>query len=113
MNANYYSINHKIWKVLSKLGEQADKERFEAITVPTKDLMLAITADTGMFFNIMLKGIKARSILEVGTSSGYSTLWFADAVMHNAQRYGGGKPIVTIDDDLSKIKRAGILVLIK
>lgn len=106
MNDNYY-INSKIWNVLSKLGEQADKERFEIIAVPPEDMMLAITADTGMFFNIMLKAIKSRSVLEVGTSTGYSTLWFADALMHNTQNYERvEKSIITIDDNLSKIKRA-------
>ena len=43
--------------------------------------MLAITPDTGIFFSILLKAIGASRVLEIGTSSGYSTLWFADALM--------------------------------
>jgi len=104
---NSYSINEKIWKVLFRLGEQADIERFEDKLVPDEDRMLAITADTGMFFNIMLKAMKARRILEIGTSTGYSTLWFADAVMQNNLEYTKtGKPIITIDDNPSKVERA-------
>lgn len=61
--------------------------------------MLAITADTGMFFSILLKAIKARRVLEVGTSAGFSTLWLADAVGKNGK-------IITIEMDPQKIERA-------
>ena len=101
-------MNGKIWKVLSKLGEQANKERWGEVMAPPEDRMLAITADTGMFFNIMLKAMQARRILEIGTSTGYSTLWFADAVrQNNHNRTETEKPIITIDEDPSKIQRAG------
>jgi predicted O-methyltransferase YrrM len=42
--------------------------------------MLNITPDTGAFLAVLVKAMGARSILEVGTSNGYSTLWLADAV---------------------------------
>ncbi len=61
--------------------------------------MLAITTDTGIFFSILLKAIKAKSVLEVGTSVGFSTLWLAEAI----GKRGG---IVTIETDLKKIRRA-------
>lgn len=61
--------------------------------------MLAITADTGVFFSILLKAIKARRVLEVGTSVGFSTLWLADAA-------GKKGRIVTIEMDPLKIERA-------
>lgn len=65
--------------------------------------MLAITGDTGVYFNIMLKAIQAKRILEIGTSTGYSTLWFADAVKRNN---GGQRPIVTIEGNQAKIGKA-------
>jgi len=100
-------MNNKIWKVLSKLGEQANKERWGEVMAPPEDRMLAITADTGMFFNIMLKAMQARRILEIGTSTGYSTLWFADAVKQsNHNNTETEKPIITIDENHSKIQRA-------
>ena len=42
--------------------------------------MLNITHDTGVFLALLIKATKSKSILEVGTSNGYSTLWLADAV---------------------------------
>lgn len=100
-------MNNKIRKVLSKLGEKANKERWREAMVLPEDRMLAITADTGMFFNIMLKAMQARRILEIGTSTGYSTLWFADAVkQNNHNNTETEKPIITIDENHSKIQRA-------
>jgi len=64
--------------------------------------MLAITADTGVFFSIMLKAMRAKRILEVGTSTGFSALWFADAIMSVA----GKSHIITIEADPEKIRRA-------
>ncbi len=61
--------------------------------------MLAITADTGIFFSILLKAIKARRVLEIGTSVGFSTLWFADAI-------GKKGKMVTIEMDPLKVERA-------
>jgi predicted O-methyltransferase YrrM len=43
------------------------------------EFLLPIGADTGRVLNILIKSAKARSILELGTSYGYSTLWLADA----------------------------------
>jgi predicted O-methyltransferase YrrM len=43
------------------------------------ELLLPIGPDTGRLLNMLIKAAKARSILELGTSYGYSTLWLADA----------------------------------
>lgn len=61
--------------------------------------MLAITADTGAFFSILTKAIKARCALEIGMSVGFSTLWLAEAV-------GKKGKVVTIEMDPLKIERA-------
>jgi predicted O-methyltransferase YrrM len=45
--------------------------------------MLNITPETGEFLSLMIKAVRARRILEVGTSNGYSTLWLADAARAN------------------------------
>ena len=42
--------------------------------------MLNITRDTGEFLAVLVRATRARDILEIGTSNGYSTLWLADAV---------------------------------
>jgi predicted O-methyltransferase YrrM len=47
--------------------------------------MLNITPDTGAFLAVLVRATRARRILEVGTSNGYSTLWLADV----AEALGG------------------------
>lgn len=41
--------------------------------------MLNITPETGEFLELIVKATRARRILEVGTSNGYSTIWLAQA----------------------------------
>jgi predicted O-methyltransferase YrrM len=41
--------------------------------------MLNITHDTGEFLSVLVRATASRSILEVGTSNGYSTLWLAES----------------------------------
>jgi predicted O-methyltransferase YrrM len=52
------------------------------------EFLLPIGPDTGRVLNILVKSAKARSILELGTSYGYSTLWLAEAARHT-----GGKVV--------------------
>lgn len=59
-----------------------------------------IPPDTGQFFNILVRASKAKSILEVGTSNGYSTIWLAEAASENK-----GK-MTTIEISEHKIKMA-------
>ena len=47
--------------------------------------MLNITRDTGEFLAVLVQATRAKNILEIGTSNGYSTLWLADA----ARQIGG------------------------
>jgi predicted O-methyltransferase YrrM len=42
--------------------------------------MLNITPETGVFLSILIQSGRAKRILEIGTSNGYSTLWLANAV---------------------------------
>jgi predicted O-methyltransferase YrrM len=44
--------------------------------------------------------MKAKNVLEIGMSAGYSTMWFADAISKQEGR------IITIDYDQKKIERA-------
>jgi caffeoyl-CoA O-methyltransferase len=92
-------MDSRIFRVISRLDKQSEKERSDRARVPRGQKMLAITADTGMFFSILLRAIKARRVLEVGTSAGFSTLWLADAV-------GKKGRIVTVEMDPLKVARA-------
>src|SRR5208282_1785583 len=46
------------------------------------EFLLPIGPDTAQVLHTLIKGAKSRSILELGTSYGYSTLWLADAARH-------------------------------
>ena len=94
-------MDSEVLKVISRLNKQANRERNGRVKVEPDQEMLAITADTGIFFSVLLKAIKARCILEVGTSAGYSTLWFADAMgrSHSTR-------IVTIEMNPQKVEWA-------
>jgi len=61
--------------------------------------MLAITKDTGIFYNVLLKTHKPKKILEIGTSFGYSTLWFAGSIDKKSK-------ILTIEQNPKKIEIA-------
>lgn len=92
-------MDSRVLRVISRLEKQSVKERRSKAKIPHDQKMLAITADTGVFFSILAKAIKARRVLEVGTSVGFSTLWLADAV-------GRKGNVVTIDMDPQKIAKA-------
>jgi predicted O-methyltransferase YrrM len=94
-------VDSKVLSVIARLNRQSNRERSGRVKVAPDQEMLTITADTGMFFSVLLKAIKARCILEVGTSTGFSTLWFADAMdkSHSTR-------IITIEMNPQKVERA-------
>jgi len=59
--------------------ERFGKANDEAATQRSQK-MLNITHDTGVFLALLIKAARCSSVLEIGTSNGYSTLWLADAV---------------------------------
>jgi len=110
-------INEKIQNVLSRLEKDIDYENRHRDEIPGEKRLNCISKNIGMFYNIMLKSINAKKILEIGMSVGYSGLWFADAVISNAQSDG---QIITIDREKFKIgsatqnfEEAGVSSLIK
>jgi caffeoyl-CoA O-methyltransferase len=95
-------VDPRISAVLSTLEKQSFAEKTGQIDLPRGEMMQAITHDTGLFFNVLIIAGKAKRILEIGTSAGYSALWFADALKIN---YGTQKPvkaIITIESNPSK-----------
>jgi predicted O-methyltransferase YrrM len=55
------------------------------------EFLISVGRDAAALLNILAKGAKARTILELGTSYGYSTLWLAEAA-----RKTGGK-VISLD----------------
>jgi len=109
-------VNDKIQNVLSRLEKDIDYENNHRDEVPSEKRLNCISKNIGMFYNIMLKSINAKKILEIGMSVGYSGLWFADAIMSNTQ----DGQITTIDREQFKIdsatrnfEEAGVSSLIK
>jgi len=96
-------INEKIQDVLSRLEKDIDYENNHRDEIPSEERLNCVSKNIGMFYNILLKSINAKKILEIGMSVGYSGLWFADAVMSNTQSNG---QIITIDREKFKIDKA-------
>ena len=96
-------INEKIQNVLSRLEKDIDYENSHRSEVPSEERLNCISKNIGMFYNILLKSIGAKRILEIGMSVGYSGLWFADAVLSSTQSDG---QIITIDREKFKIDKA-------
>jgi len=96
-------INEKIQYVLSRLEKDIDYETEHLDEIPSEKRLNCISKNIGMFYNILLKSINAKNILEIGMSVGYSGLWFTDAVMSNKQPNG---QIITIDREKFKIDSA-------
>jgi predicted O-methyltransferase YrrM len=93
-------MNDLISNVLFELEEQSSLEKSRKVNIKPQDRMLAITKDTGQMLNIILRLNKTKNMLEIGTSTGYSTIWCAEAILENS-----GK-ITTIEQNPNKIKRA-------
>ena len=109
-------INEKIQNVLSRLEKDIDYEEMHRDEIPSEKRLNCISKNIGTFYNIMLKSIHAKNILEIGMSVGYSGLWFADAIISNTQN----GQIITIDREQFKIdsatrnfEEAGVSSLIK
>lgn len=92
-------MDRKVFRVISRLGIQSEKERSGKTKVARGQEMLAITVDTCVFFSILLKAIRAKRVLEVGTSAGFSTIWLAEAI-------GKKGRIITIEMEPRKVERA-------
>lgn len=80
---------------LERFGEDNDRSVSDR---PRR--MLNITRDTGEFLAVLVRATAARSVLEIGTSNGYSTLWLASA----AGSIGG--TVTTIEHSAFKIELA-------
>ena len=91
--------------VLRGLERQERRERDDPGSVPGRQKMMAITRDIGKMYNVMLRAAGASRVLEIGTSVGYSAIWFAEAVAAAAGGGGGGS-VTTIEAEEAKVRRA-------
>jgi predicted O-methyltransferase YrrM len=84
--------------VIARLEMRDQKEREQGL--PGSDRMQALHPDSGRFLYVLALAKSVKSIVEVGTSHGYSTLWLASAAKIN-----GGK-VVTCDVNLERLAAA-------
>lgn len=80
---------------------RANPDDYRALYSSMKDFHLAVSRETGSMLYVLARAIRARSIVEYGTSFGISTLHLAAALKDN----GGGRLIGT-EFEPSKVKRA-------
>ncbi len=64
------------------------------------EFLLPVGEDVGVFLNTLAKAAGAKTILEIGTSYGYSTIWLAEA----AQVTGGR--VITLELSVEKARYA-------
>ncbi|HEY6361090.1 MAG TPA: class I SAM-dependent methyltransferase [Vicinamibacterales bacterium] len=81
---------------------EAHGHEHDARTPDHGDRLLNITPDTGAFLAVLLRACRARRILEIGTSNGYSTLWLAAA----ARATGGRVTTVELQPAKAALARA-------
>jgi predicted O-methyltransferase YrrM len=75
-----------VWRVLDDYEVRAQREDrlWSTLTEPElrqrlDEFLLPVGRAAGTLINLIVKGAKARRILEVGSSYGYSTVWLAEA----------------------------------
>ncbi len=91
-------MDSAIEAVLRDYDQRAEAEMKRMREMPPAEMaknidefLLPVGPATGELMNILVKEAKSRTILEIGTSHGYSTIWLAEAARAN-----GGK-VITLD----------------
>jgi predicted O-methyltransferase YrrM len=91
-------MDTRIQSLLADYHVRAESERKLMNELPQDQLMsklddflLPVGESSGTLLNILVKALKAQTILELGTSYGYSTVWLAEAAKET-----GGK-VVTLE----------------
>lgn len=81
--------------LLARLEAEAREQRRHP--VPAEVAYLLAGPETGQFLHILVLATRARQILEIGTSVGYSTIWLATAA-----RQTGGR-VTTLEWEQQKV----------
>ena len=71
-------MDNKLETLLREL--EVFKIENDAHTSDHARMMLNITHETGEFLLLLIRAARAKRVLEIGTSNGYSTIWLAHAV---------------------------------
>jgi predicted O-methyltransferase YrrM len=100
-------MDSEVAAVLARYDQRAEKELAlirqmspEEIMQRADEFLISIGPETGALLNILIKSLQAPTILEIGTSYGHSTIFFAEAA-----RASKGK-VISIDVGADKQKFA-------
>ena len=100
-------MDARVEAVMSEYESRAEAERqlmrahpMHDAMLRVDDLLLPVGAATASLMSTLIRESKARAILEVGTSYGYSTTWLAEAA-----RATGGK-VTTLELHAGKVEYA-------
>jgi caffeoyl-CoA O-methyltransferase len=91
-------IDARVRAVLDKLERQDTLERQQGVS--RRERLRQVTPDVGRFLHALVLATRPPSILEIGTSGGYSTVWLATAAR------SVGAAVTTLEIDPTKIQRA-------
>ena len=91
-------IPTRVLDVMRSLEARDAADRVDG--TPQAERLRAISPEVGAFLRLLVEATVARTIVEVGTSSGYSSLWLA----LGAVRTGG--QVTTFDVDPAKVELA-------
>jgi predicted O-methyltransferase YrrM len=88
------NFDNKIESVLKKYHQRMDAETAlieseslrlgnGALMARRDEFLLSVGVETAQFLNTLAKAARSKTILEIGTSYGYSTVWLAEAARAN------------------------------
>ena len=100
-------FDHEVNRVVEKYHLRMKEEATFWDTLPMEEMMkredewlLAVGYETAIFLNTLVKSAKSKTILELGTSYGYSTIFLAEAARAN------GGQVITLEIHSEKIEYA-------
>ena len=100
-------FDSKARRVLDEYHQRIEDERLQMQILSHEEgfkkrdqFLLPVGKSVGIFLNTLVKESSAQSILEIGTSYGYSTLWLAEAAKET-----GGK-VISLEIDPNKASYA-------
>ena len=100
METTVQQILREFEKRSERESEELGRMDFKTMEGQIDKFLLAVGPATGELLNLLVKEAKAKTVLEVGSSYGYSTVWLAEAA-----RETGGK-VISLEIHPEKQKHA-------
>jgi caffeoyl-CoA O-methyltransferase len=91
-------IDAQVRATLERLEREDALEREQGVS--RQERLRQVTPDVGRFLHTLVLATRPGSILEIGTSGGYSTVWLATAAR------AVGASVTTLEIDPAKVQRA-------